>query len=338
MTITILIPIYKGSRTIRATLDSLRSQTDPDFRVIIGNDTKKEDKEELRKVRSIVQDFADLKITYQENPANLGCQGNFQQLVEKAETDIVLFLAHDDIFSEDAVQIVRGVFTKNMEVGFLIRPYFWFENNIREPIRAIYPPQTHEDVIIPLDCSKEYFRKVFESIGQISGLAFRKKWFSGRFHPDIFPGHMYPIVEMWKNHPGIYIHNYIVAVGTETSQSKTVSSVYDDSPTEQWLRMFDTVFAEKKYTSKKEWGYEHTLTNYIGLVQIKNYGSFQKLFREIGILIRYRHQNLWSLRLIFWILITVFVPSTILQRITQLYKKSISSKMIPTIIFQHTNE
>ena len=128
---------------------------------------------------------------------------------------------------------------------------------------------------------------------------------------------------MWKKHPGIYLGDFLFAIGTETSQSKTLSTVYDDSPTLQWLRMYDSVFREPSLRHVREWGREHILTNYIGLVQIKNYGTTQSLIHEIATLMRFRKRNCYS---VFFILILIFIvltPRKITRWATPLVKKSL---------------
>jgi len=330
MTLSVLIPVFKGSNTLGATLQSLRGQTDKHFTILIGNDTPPQEKEELIKTRNIVASFSDLTITYAENPQNHECQANFQKLVDTATSDLVLFIAHDDLCSPHAISRIRDVFSKHEDIGFITRPYYWFDSDPQKPIRAVFPPQ-QKDTRIEITCDKELFLKLVESLGQITGLALRKKWITRPYHPDIFPGHIYPVLDMWKKHPGMYLGDFLFAIGTETSQSKTLSTVYDDSPTLQWLRMYDSVFGEPSWQHVREWGREHILTNYVGLVQIKNYGTPHALFKEIAILGQFRKRNFVSFSFISILFIILLTPRMILRWITPHVKKLIIGSEIKNI-------
>ena len=137
-----------------------------------------------------------------------------------------------------------------------------------------------------------------------------------------------------KRCPVIMLKNYIIAVGTKQSQSRKISSVYSESPTVQWLRMFDYVFKENKYKKIRKLGYEHILKNYEGLVQLKNYAPDGILEEEIKITIQRRWQNIFSPKFWFYAAISLLTPRNILRKITDWYKNTILSKNIPEISFK----
>jgi len=347
MTVSILIPVYNGSQTLTATLECVLNQSVPPDEVIIGDDTLIDNRKEVVKIKKIVDSFkkkAAFPVIFIKHKKNFGCQGNFQTLTDRATKDIVLYLAQDDIFSTNAIASVQNVFKNNPPVGFMTRPYFWFYDDIKKPIRHVPPPnlKAHTVITSATELStmnddiqiQKAVHAIFGSIGQISGLAMRRKWIKNPFHADIFPGHMYPIAHMWKSHPGIFIKEYILAVGTVTSQSRTRSDIYDDSPTEQWMRMFRSNFSDQKYDKILNICTKHITTNFVGLIQIKNFSSQINTLKEVVILLKYRWQNIFDARFWFYSVISIFVPALILRRMTDWYKNKIHATSVPPIQFK----
>lgn len=341
--ISILVPVYKGSHVLPKALNSLAAQTNKNFEILIGDDNKEEDILESDKTLKVIEKFHafllenDIKIhiRYIKNKTNLGCHKNFENLVKEAKTKIVLFLAQDDIFSIDAVEKVTDAFNEFPGAAFLTRPYFWFEEDVHKPIRHVPPLNAKKNVLMKLKDGERTVKGVFGSVGQISGLAIRKDLIRIPYHTDIFPGHIYPLADLLKDYPAIFLKDYILAVGTFDSQSRHISAIYDDSPTEQWMRMFNTIYADKKYKKILTLCTKHMATNYEGLIQIKNFGKPGKAEKEIFILLKYRWQNIFAPR--FWIysLITLLVPRTILIKMTDYYKRTFLSKRIPNIPFNY---
>lgn len=332
--ITVLVPVYKGSHVVADALKSLQRQTNKNFDVIVGDDNKPADREESKKTKDAVSHFPDLNITYIKNKKNLGCHKNFENLISHAKTPIVLFLAQDDIFSKDAVQIVLDAFDQFPKAAFLTRPYFWFENDVHKPIRYIPPLNAKKNVLMRWQDGKEAVKGVFSSVGQISGQAIKIDLLREPYHTDIFPGHIYPIADLLKDYPGIFIKDYIVAVGTIDSQSRHITSIYDESPTEEWMRMFQTVYKDKKFDKFRKLCIEFMATNFEGLIQIKNFGKPGKAQKEILILLKYRWQNIFEPRFWLYSILTLLVPRNILIQITDIYKRHILSKQIPQIPFE----
>lgn len=340
--ISILVPVYKGSHVLGKALESLGNQTNKHFEIIVGDDNKPEDTKESDKTLAVIENFheqeliKDSKITirYIKNKENLGCHKNFENLVKQAKNDIVLFLAQDDIFSKDAVQKVMDAFEEFPDAAFLTRPYFWFETDVHKPIRYVPPLNPKKNVLMKLKDGEKTVKGVFGSVGQISGLALRKNLIRIPYHTDIFPGHIYPIADLLKDYPGVFLKDYILAVGTMDSQSRHISSIYDSSPTEQWMRMLQTIYGEKKYTKFFELCTKHIATNYEGLVQIKNFGKPGKVEKEILILLKYRWQNIFAPRFWFYSILSVFMPRKLLIKITDYYKRTFLSQRIPQIPFE----
>ena len=129
------------------------------------------------------------------------------------------------------------------------------------------------------------------------------------FHPDIFPCHVYPFASIFKKHPIVFLKDYNVAVRIRTSQSRKKSSIYDKSPIQSWVDMFENVFPEEKFRNSKNILIKNFVaTNYVGLVQIRNYAKYKYLLREIRYLLKYRWQNILSPQFWFFSLGSMIMP------------------------------
>ena len=154
LTLDVIIPAYNGGKTIRDTLGSLLSQSFSDFRVIIHDDCSTDNTE------AVVKSFNDPRITFFKNKYNLTCQKNIEAARQKSKADIVYFLCQDDILSEDALIDAYNAFTLSDDIGAVVRPYFWFDEKINNPVRAISRLDLNKDEVVTIN--DDYSRiKVF---------------------------------------------------------------------------------------------------------------------------------------------------------------------------------
>ena len=330
--ISILVSVYKGSHVLKHALESIYNQTYKNFEVIVADDNKPEDTEEIKKTYDVIENYK--KIRYIKNKKNLGCDKTFQVLLDNAKYNLVVFLAHDDIFSKDALNEIIKAFIQFPEAAFITRPYFWFEHDIQKPIRHVPPINTKQNELMWVHEGEKTVKGVYGSVGQISGLAVKKNLIRIPFYTDVFPGHVYPFADLLKDYPAIFLKKYTVAVGTFDGQSRHDSTLYNDSPTEQWIRMFQKIYKEKQYDSFRKLCINHFATNYEGLVQIKNFGAPGLVEKEILILLKYRWQNIFAPKFWFYSIICIISPKFILRKITDWYKSKILSKTIPQISFK----
>jgi len=122
-----------------------------------------------------------------------------------------------------------------------------------------------------------------------------------------------------------------VAVRIASSQTRFKSSIYDISPTESWVKMFNTVYQGKKYEEVKKAGIEQIVKNFVGLVQLKNYSTFKNLLREIFILLKLRPANLLDPKFWFFSLGTILIPRKLLISLVDNYKNKILLRRLKNI-------
>lgn len=109
--VTALVPAYQAAEFIQPTLDSLSAQTHPEFRVMISVDQCDDD------TYAICQAHCgqDERFSVTRQDRRLGYVGNCNYLLERAESDHVLFAFHDDTLAPTYVQKLSAVLDARSE-------------------------------------------------------------------------------------------------------------------------------------------------------------------------------------------------------------------------------
>jgi len=330
---SICLPSYNGANVILETVQSILSQDFNNFELIIVDDNSNDNTEE------VVSKIKDPRIKFFKNNVNLGYPKNLEKCREKATGDIIYLMGQDDILAEGALSDTYRAFKLSDDIGAVTRPYYWFYEEITKPVRAKKQFDKNKDSIISIHDSKEAVIAVFQTLDQLSGLAYRKKYMDIPFHEDIFPCHVYPFASIFKKHPIVFLKDYNVAVRIQSSQTRGISSIYEKSPIQSWVDMFNNVFYEKEFADIKEKCIKNFVAvNYVGLVQIKNYSEYKYLLREILLLIEYRLANLFSIRFWFFSMGTMMMPRSLLIPLVDVYKNKISSKFLLNIQFKYSSK
>lgn len=323
--IDILIPTYNGAKCIVPTLKSILSQDFSNFRIIISDDLSRD------KTIAVIKKIHDKRIIISKNKKNLGYSLNLENARKLATADIIYLMGQDDIMAEHTLKNTINAF-KNPKVGAVTRPYYWFDKDIKIPVRAKKQLNPKKDIVVKITDNPKKVIRVFETLDQLSGLAYRKKFMKLPFHPDIFPCHIYPFADIFKNHPVVFLKDYNIAVRIASSQTRSLSSIYDKSPLLSWIEMVKSIFYEKKYQRVQKYLIKDFITkNYVGLVQIKNYSHFKYLLREIWYLIKFNYQNLINPIFWFFSIGCIAVPPFILIPMVDSYKNKIYSQSLKHI-------
>lgn len=333
LSISICVPVYNGSSTLKRALDSIfRQNYEGEYEVVILDDNNPKNTKEIERTKQIISSFPSVKIKYFKNEKNLGSALTIQKLARLADRDLLAFLCQDDIFSKDAISKIVKSF-ENEGVGVLTRPFFWFEDDFSKPIREVSPYDRKKDTTLSILNNDVAVKKIFSSVGQISGLCYRKKYLTRDFTSDIFPGHIYPFAEILKKYLCVFLHDCVVAVSLKTSQTRHNSKIYATSPLQAWVAMFNEVYSGEKYSRVREVGIENIATHYEGLVQIKNYGSIYALFREIFLHLKFYPKGILAPKFWFYVFLTVLTPRKLLICLSDYYKRKILSSRIKKIDF-----
>ncbi|HLM84455.1 MAG TPA: glycosyltransferase family 2 protein [Candidatus Bathyarchaeia archaeon] len=328
---SILIPTWNGAEVIGDTLRSILSQSFQDFEIIVQDDASSDN------TIGIIRSFDDPRIKIFKNEINLGYSRNLNELSKKATGDIIYLMGQDDILGENALQEAHDAFQESDDIGAVARPYFWFDRKITKPVRATGQLNPKNDEIVKITDDFERIILTIDVAGQLSGLAMRRKFLDTPFHEDIFPCHVYPFAAILKKHPIVFLKDYNLAVRIRSSQCRSVSSIYNKSPVKSWIDFANNVFPENEFGKfRKYFVRNYVAKNYVGLVQIRNYAKYRYLLREIWYLLKYRWQNIFSLRFFFWSVMCLATPPFVLIRLADWYKSKIMSKTLHHINFEYT--
>jgi glycosyltransferase involved in cell wall biosynthesis len=330
---SILIPAYNGAEVIGDALRSILSQSFQDFEIIVQDDASKDDTVEA------VEAFNDSRIKIFRNEKNVGYSGNLEDLSKKATGDIVYLMGQDDILGEGALEETCKAFKISDDIGAVARPYFWFDEKITNPVRATGQLNPNENEIVRVTDDFERIVLTIDVAGQLSGLAMRKKYINTPFHRDIFPCHVYPFISILKKHPIVFLKDYNLAVRIRSSQCRSVSSIYDNSPIQSWVDFFESVFPGAEFEKFRKYAIKNYVAkNYVGLVQIRNYARYKYLLREIWYLLKYRWENIFSPTFWFFSLGCIATPPFVLIPLVDWYKRKINSKKLRHIEFNYKLE
>lgn len=327
---SILIPTYNGGEIINETIKSILSQSFTNYEIIVNDDASTDNTED------VVRSLNDPRIKFFKKEKNLGYPGNLEEARKKATGDIVYLMGQDDILAKDALSDTYEVFRNNPEVGAVTRPYFWFDKDIKTPVRAKDQMNPEKNELVKITDDPEKIIAVFKTLDQLSGLAYKKSFMDLSFHPDIFPCHIYPFASIFKKHPIVFLKDYNLAVRIASSQCRSVSSIYNKSPMKSWAEMFESVFSEKEFEKIRSYCVKNFVAvNYVGLVQLRNYAKYRYLLREIWYLVKYRWQNVFSPQFWFFSLGCAIMPPFILIPLVDWYKSKVNSKNFRHIKFDY---
>ncbi len=335
MSFSICIPVYNGSGLLRAALESIYRQDFKDYEIIVGDDNRPEATEEIALTRAIVESFKDPRITYVKHERNLGYPENLRTITSLAKNEILFLMAQDDLLSKDSLQKTHDAFLLDPDVGVVTRPFFMFIGDYRKPVRAILAIDNEKDRIFTVHADEKSFLHIMFSASQLSGLAYRRSFLEVPFNLEIFPAHIYPFAGIFRNHKCVFLKDYTVAARIESSQTRTLSTIYDISPTDSWVRMYKSVFSGDEFKTQREWGIRDRARNYVGLIQIRNYGSLSLTLRELRIMVG----NCWQILLEpkFWVYavgVTV-LPPFLLRPLSDFYKARILARSLPEMPFNY---
>jgi glycosyltransferase involved in cell wall biosynthesis len=329
-TIDILIPTYNGSKYITPTIESIISQSFKNFRIIICDDASTDNTvQTIRKIK-------DSRILIKNHSKNLGYSLNLERARKYARSEFIYLMGQDDIMATDTLKNTIRAFKASSDIGAITRPYFWFDKDINLPVRAKHQLKPKKDTIVKISDNPQKVIRVFQTLDQLSGLAYRAKFMKLPFHPDIFPCHIYPFADIFKNHSVVFLKDYNIAVRIASSQTRSLSSIYIKSPLLSWVEMVKTVYSGPKYQKIQKYLIKDFITkNYVGLVQLRNYAKYKYFLREIWYLLKFNWHNLYSLQFWFFSLGCILTPPFILIPLVDWYKNKIYSKSLMEINFKY---
>ena len=111
--LSIAIPTYNGSKTIKDLLDSIASQMDERFEVLVINNCSTDNT--LQIVESYKDRLSNLRIINQST--NVGPDANFLDCFKKAEGKYVHLISDDDVYIENSIAKILDVLSGNDDIS-----------------------------------------------------------------------------------------------------------------------------------------------------------------------------------------------------------------------------
>jgi glycosyltransferase involved in cell wall biosynthesis len=110
--VSIAIPVYNGARFLSATIESILSQTYPDFELIICDNASTD------ATGKICQAFVqrDSRVRYYRNEQNIGWAGNHNKVIDLAHGVYFKWAAHDDLLDPTFIEKCVRVLDEDPEV------------------------------------------------------------------------------------------------------------------------------------------------------------------------------------------------------------------------------
>ena len=62
--------------------------------------------------------------------------------------DIIFLMGQDDILAKNALSKTYNAFLLDEDIGVVTRPYYWFNKDVRKPVRVVTPYNENKDSII----------------------------------------------------------------------------------------------------------------------------------------------------------------------------------------------
>lgn len=328
--VAVLMPVYRGSATLRETLESVRKQTLQQFTVYINDDTPATDSVEQSKIHKIVSNFEDtLKISFHRNEHNLGYPRNLQRLAERSTEELIFLCAQDDILSPIAIESCVESLNLHTRALAVSRPYYWFQNELNQPVRRIGKLRGSTPRLVTPSSDWASIKRVLVAASQLSGLMYRRSGINEPFADSIFPAHIYPMAGALRDGGVVYLPHSTVAVSINSSQTRTISTIYEESPSSAWTEMYKKIFSGDEFRRIRVQGIrDHVGKNFVGLIQIRCYGSYRFFLRELLVMFRARWINLIDPRFFGSAIALGLLPRRLLIYITDNFKSRVVGRFV----------
>lgn len=115
--VSVIMPAYNGADFIKKAIDSVISQSFPDFELIIINDSSTDETEK------IVKGYRDKRIIYLKNKTNQGVPGARNKGIKACRGKYIAYCDQDDIYYRDHLKKFLSIFDTHPETGLVYANY-----------------------------------------------------------------------------------------------------------------------------------------------------------------------------------------------------------------------
>jgi len=138
--ITVLMPVYNGSRYLAAAIDSILSQTYTDFEFLIIDDASGDGS------CNIIKSYNDTRIRLIVNKKNLGQTRSLNKGIQLAKGEFIARIDQDDISFNNRLKLQISFMKDNPSI-ILLGTAFQTIDEHGTLLTHYYPPTTHKEII-----------------------------------------------------------------------------------------------------------------------------------------------------------------------------------------------
>lgn len=133
--ISVITPLYNGSKMISETLESILSQDYKDWELIFFDDGSSDGTQELAKKYADVYKDRIFYFEHKEN-ANYGTAYTRNRAVEKSSGEIISFIDQDDIWYTNKLSHQMGIFDSLKDCSMIWGPslYWYKDRSFKQPV------------------------------------------------------------------------------------------------------------------------------------------------------------------------------------------------------------
>src|SRR5690349_23996482 len=121
--ISVLLPVHNGAPFLRKSIDSVLSQSFPDFELIIINDGSTDESAQ------IILSYNDERIRYVENERNIGLIESLNKGIELAKGQYIARMDADDICVSDRLLMQKKFLDENTDISFVATTVTYIDEN-----------------------------------------------------------------------------------------------------------------------------------------------------------------------------------------------------------------
>ena len=326
--ISICIPVFNAEDTIIDTVNSIKSQKQNLIYEVIICDNSSNDRT-IEKIQKC--NYNKIKLIKFDKFVTGG--ENIQRTIDAANGDFLFFLGADDVIDRKTIEIYHNNIERNKNLGIVSRSYYWFEyENHKLPVRCT--KQFEEDIVLDINSNEKIIYHFIVSICQVSGIMVKKSLIENKINKRYFIETASVILPLIKESKALLLGRNTVAVRINSSNTFE-KKFYVNSPGKAWLSLFNSVFNEKRNHKTLTFLKNKFISkNFDGLIQLRIYGGYLPLFKELILMIKTSPKIIFNLKVYLYFLFLI-IPNKKFINLTKIYfKRYIVSR---NIINQITN-
>lgn len=182
--LTIAVPTYNGSKTIRNMLDILLPQCTEEVEVLVSDNCSTDNTSKF--IKDYQKEYPNIR--YIRNEKNLGADGNFLQCMKLADGKFTMLVSDDDIICEGAVEKILSFLKQYPRVSLAYLDTVGFHDhyiNVKScKVFKIWSKEI-EASLVTTD-KKEFFEYVGRQWGFTSSFLWNTERFKAIKSPEIF--------------------------------------------------------------------------------------------------------------------------------------------------------